>query len=166
MNAKHLKFGEFELDVAGYELSRHGRTIKLERIPMELLLLLVDRRGQLVTRDEILEKLWGKDVFLDADNSINTAISKIRVVLKEDQKTPRILLSSKPSRGKGTGLSRPSLSCPKPRRNSKRRSTPGAAVSSPQSTTLEWTRPWPTGLRSIPNLRSSRAGGGGCPSSA
>jgi len=91
MNAKHLKFGEFELDVAGYELSRHGRTIKLERIPMELLLLLVDRRGQLVTRDEILEKLWGKDVFLDADNSINTAISKIRVVLKEDPEDPAFI---------------------------------------------------------------------------
>jgi TolB-like protein/DNA-binding winged helix-turn-helix (wHTH) protein len=91
MNATKLKFGDFELDVAGYELSRRGHPTKLERIPMELLLLLVDRRGQLVTRDEILQKLWGKEVFLDVDNSINTAISKIRVVLKDDREDPAFI---------------------------------------------------------------------------
>jgi DNA-binding winged helix-turn-helix (wHTH) protein/tetratricopeptide (TPR) repeat protein len=91
MNATKLKFGDFELDVAGYELSRRGRSIKLERIPMELLLLLLDRRGQLVTRDEVLEKLWGKDVFLDVDNSINTAVSKIRVALKDDPEDPAFI---------------------------------------------------------------------------
>jgi DNA-binding winged helix-turn-helix (wHTH) protein len=88
MNPTKLKFGDFQLDVARYELRRSDRAVKLERIPMELLLLLVDRRGQLVTRDEILEKLWGKDTFLDVDNSINTAISKIRVVLKDDPENP------------------------------------------------------------------------------
>src|SRR6266849_3033032 len=91
MNPTKLKFGDFELDAAGYELSRSGRAIKLERIPMELLLLLVNRRGQLVTRDEILEKLWGKDTFLDVDNSINTAISKIRVVLKDNPESPAFI---------------------------------------------------------------------------
>src|SRR6266852_4426093 len=91
MSPTTLKFGDFELDAAGYELRSSGRAVKLERIPMELLLLLVDRRGQRVTRDEILEKLWGKDVFLDADNSINTAISKIRVVLKEDPEDPAFI---------------------------------------------------------------------------
>ena len=88
MSPTTLKFGDFELDAAGYELRSSDRAVKLERIPMELLLLLVDRRGQLVTRDEIFEKLWGKDTFLDADNSINTAISKIRVVLKDDPENP------------------------------------------------------------------------------
>jgi DNA-binding winged helix-turn-helix (wHTH) protein len=91
MNATILQFGDFELDVGSYELSRHGRPIKLERIPMELLLLLLDRRGQLVKRDEILQKLWGKDVFLDADSSINTAISKIRVALKDDRENPAFI---------------------------------------------------------------------------
>jgi TolB-like protein/DNA-binding winged helix-turn-helix (wHTH) protein/tetratricopeptide (TPR) repeat protein len=91
MNATKLKFGDFELDVAGYELSRCGHPTKLERIPMELLLLLVERRGQLVTRDEILQKLWGKEVFLDVDNSINTAMSKIRVVLKDDPEDPAFI---------------------------------------------------------------------------
>jgi DNA-binding response OmpR family regulator len=83
-NSTKLKFGDFELDVVAYELSRSRRPIRLERIPMELLIFLVERHGQLVTRNEILEKLWGKEVFLDFDNSINTAISKIRVALKED----------------------------------------------------------------------------------
>src|SRR5262245_33493935 len=55
---------------------------------MELLLLLADRPGQLVTREEILERLWGKGVFLDADNSINTAISKVRAALKDDPENP------------------------------------------------------------------------------
>ncbi len=91
MNAGKLKFGDFELNVAGYELSRYGRSIKLERIPMELLLLLVDRRGQLVAREDILQKLWGKDVFLDVDNSINTAISKIRVALGDDPENPAFI---------------------------------------------------------------------------
>ena len=91
MSTTKLKFGDFELDAAGYELSRSGRSVKLERIPMELLLLLVDRRGQLVTREEILENLWGRDTFLDVDNSINTAISKIRVALRDDSEEPAFI---------------------------------------------------------------------------
>ena len=56
---------------------------------MELLLLLVEQRGQLVTREQIIEKVWGKDVFLDTDNSINAAIRKIRQALKDDPEQPR-----------------------------------------------------------------------------
>ena len=91
MAADLLKFDEFELDLRGYQLRRSGRTLKLERIPMEVLFLLVERRGQLVTREEIIEKLWGKDVFLDTDNAINTAIRKIRQVLKDDPEQPRFV---------------------------------------------------------------------------
>ena len=68
-----------------------GRVLKLERIPMELLLLLIEERGQLVTRDQIIERIWGKDVFLDTDNSINAAIRKIRQVLKDDPEQPRFV---------------------------------------------------------------------------
>src|ERR1700747_18691 len=84
-----IRFEDFELDLRAYQVRRSGRTLKLERIPMEVLLLLAERRGQLVTRDEIIEKLWGKDVFLDTDNAINTAIRKIRQVLKDDPEQPR-----------------------------------------------------------------------------
>jgi eukaryotic-like serine/threonine-protein kinase len=87
-----LRFGEdFELDLRAYELRRAGRVLKLERIPMELLLLLIEKRGQLVTRDQIIERIWGKDVFLDTDNSINAAIRKIRQVLKDDPEQPRFV---------------------------------------------------------------------------
>ena len=86
-----VKFEDFELDTRAYQVRRSGRTLKLERIPMEVLLLLAERRGQLVTREEIIEKLWGKDVFLDTDNAINTAIRKIRQVLKDDPDQPRFV---------------------------------------------------------------------------
>jgi len=90
--ADQIRFGEdFELDLRAYELRRAGRTLKLERIPMELLLLLVEKRGQMVTRDQIIERIWGKDVFLDTDNSINAAIRKIRQVLKDNSGQPRFV---------------------------------------------------------------------------
>ena len=90
--ADQLRFGEdFQLDLRNYELRRGGRVLKLERIPMEVLLLLIEERGQLVTRDQIIERVWGKDVFLDTDNSINAAVRKIRQVLKDDSERPRFV---------------------------------------------------------------------------
>jgi eukaryotic-like serine/threonine-protein kinase len=86
-----VRFEDFELDLRAYQMWRSGRTLKLERIPMEVLCQLVERRGQLVTREEIIEKLWGKNVFLDTDNAINTAIRKIRRALKDDPEQPRFV---------------------------------------------------------------------------
>jgi TolB-like protein/DNA-binding winged helix-turn-helix (wHTH) protein/Tfp pilus assembly protein PilF len=87
-----IRFGDdFELDVCTYELRRSGRRLRLERIPTELLLLLVEQRGEIVTRDQIVERVWGKDVFLDTDNSINAAIRKIRQILKDDPEQPRFV---------------------------------------------------------------------------
>jgi predicted ATPase/serine/threonine protein kinase len=87
-----MRFGnDFELDPRAYQLRRSGRVLKLERIPMDLLLLLIESKGQLVTREEIIERIWGKDVFLDTDNSINAAIRKIRQVLKDDPERPRFV---------------------------------------------------------------------------
>ncbi|HEV2385928.1 MAG TPA: winged helix-turn-helix domain-containing protein [Candidatus Acidoferrales bacterium] len=65
--------------------------LKLERIPMEIVLLLVERRMQVVSREQIVERIWGKDVFLDTDNSINGAIRKIRQVLRDDSDEPRFI---------------------------------------------------------------------------
>src|SRR5262249_22695230 len=84
MTAPRVRFHQYELDAHRYTLSHAGRSVKLERIPMELLLLLVERKGELVTRDQIIDRLWGKDVFVDTDNGINTAIRKIRHALKDD----------------------------------------------------------------------------------
>src|SRR6266436_1930192 len=82
---------DLELDRGAYELRRSGKALRLSRIPMELLLLLVDRRGDLVTREEIVERLWGKDVFLDTDNSINAAIRKLRQILDDDPEQPQFI---------------------------------------------------------------------------
>jgi len=80
-----------ELDLRRYELRRGGIVLKLEKIPMELLILLVERRDQLVGREEIIARLWGKDVFLDTEQGINTAIRKIRLALDDDPNQPRFL---------------------------------------------------------------------------
>jgi TolB-like protein/DNA-binding winged helix-turn-helix (wHTH) protein len=85
------EFGEFELDCARFELRRNGRSVKIERIPMDLLILLAEKDGAAVTRREIIERLWGKDVFVDTEHGINTAIRKIRQALKDDPEQPRFV---------------------------------------------------------------------------
>ena len=91
MRAETLQFGDFRLDCSNYELSRRGHSLPLERKPMELLILLATHPGQLVTRSEIAAALWGSDVFVDTHSGINTAIRKIRQVLREDPESPRFL---------------------------------------------------------------------------
>jgi TolB-like protein/DNA-binding winged helix-turn-helix (wHTH) protein/Tfp pilus assembly protein PilF len=87
-----IKFGgDFEFDFSAYALRRSGRLLKLERIPAEVLAILLEHRGQIVSREHIVERIWGKDVFLDTDNSINGAIRKIRQVLKDDPEQPRFI---------------------------------------------------------------------------
>jgi TolB-like protein/DNA-binding winged helix-turn-helix (wHTH) protein len=94
-----IRFGEdFEVDPRAFELRCVGRALKLERIPMQVLLILIEQKGQLVTREEIAEKIWGKDVYLDTDNSINGAVRKIRQVLKDDPQEPRYV-QTLPGRG-------------------------------------------------------------------
>jgi TolB-like protein/DNA-binding winged helix-turn-helix (wHTH) protein/Flp pilus assembly protein TadD len=91
MPLETIHFEDFELDRRACELRCDGSVVHLERIPFDLLNLLVERRGELVTRKEILEQIWGKDVFVDGDNGINTAVRKIRLALKEDPENPRFL---------------------------------------------------------------------------
>ena len=87
-----VRLGEdVELDLRAYELRKAGRALRLERIPMDLLVLLVEHRGELVTRDQIVERIWGKDVFLDTDGSVNSAVRKIRQALKDDPEQPRFV---------------------------------------------------------------------------
>jgi DNA-binding winged helix-turn-helix (wHTH) protein len=86
-----FRFGEFELDLAAYTLRRTGQRIKLERLPMELLVLLVRRPGILVNRAEIQAALWGPDVFVEHESAINTAVRKIRQALGDDAEHPRFL---------------------------------------------------------------------------
>jgi TolB-like protein/DNA-binding winged helix-turn-helix (wHTH) protein len=93
MSAELRQFEEFELDANAYRLSRGSQTVRLERIPFELLCLLVDRCGQVVTREQILERVWGKGVFIDSEHAINTAIRKIRRALNDDADTPHFIVT-------------------------------------------------------------------------
>jgi len=83
--------GKPRIDLASFQLSLDGRHVRLERQPLDLLIFLVQRKGQLVTREEIVERLWGKDVFVEVDASINGAIRKIRTALRDDPANPRYL---------------------------------------------------------------------------
>jgi TolB-like protein/DNA-binding winged helix-turn-helix (wHTH) protein/Tfp pilus assembly protein PilF len=84
-------FEECELDLGRYELRRAGRTVKLEKQPLEILVLLLERPGELFTREEIKNRLWSKDVFLDAEQGINNGIRKIRVALGDDFENPKYI---------------------------------------------------------------------------
>ena len=87
-----IRFGEgYELDLCPRRLRRGNHVLKLERIPLEMLALLVEQRGEIVSRDEIVSRVWGKDVFLDTDNSIRGAIRKLRQALKDDAESPRFI---------------------------------------------------------------------------
>jgi TolB-like protein/DNA-binding winged helix-turn-helix (wHTH) protein/Flp pilus assembly protein TadD len=87
-----VRFGEdFALDLRPRRLRRGSHVLKLERIPLEILVLLLEHRGEIVGRDEIVARVWGNDVFLDTDNSIRGAIRKVRQALKDDPETPRFI---------------------------------------------------------------------------
>jgi len=91
LNSSVLQFGEFELDVRNHRLRRSGSDLKLERIPMQLLILLASRPGELVRREEIIQELWGDEINVDTENAINTAVRKIRQVLGDDSSSPRFV---------------------------------------------------------------------------
>jgi TolB-like protein/DNA-binding winged helix-turn-helix (wHTH) protein/Flp pilus assembly protein TadD len=86
-----FRFRDFVLDVAAYELRRNRHRVRLERQPMDLLILFVGRPGQLVSRSEIVEALWAKDVFVDVENGVNTAIRKLRQALRDAPETPTFI---------------------------------------------------------------------------
>jgi DNA-binding winged helix-turn-helix (wHTH) protein len=93
-----FQFEDFVLNRGACELRRGDVVVPLQRIPLELLCLLVERRGLLVTREEILERVWGKGVFVDSENSINTAIRKVRQALRDNPDAPRFV-ATVPARG-------------------------------------------------------------------
>ena len=91
MRGTRPAISDIELDLGRYELRRHGRRVKLEKKPMELLIFLVSRREQLVSRKEIVTKLWRSDLFIDTEPNINNIVRKIRTALGDDSEKPRFL---------------------------------------------------------------------------
>lgn len=86
-----IRFAEFELDLGAYVLRRQDVPLRLEKMPMEVLILLVQRAGTLVQRSEIQAMLWGPDVYVEHDSAINTALRKIRRRLGDDAENPRFV---------------------------------------------------------------------------
>src|SRR5262245_48536547 len=85
------QFGEFEVDVRAYELRHRGERVRRSRQPMDLLLLLLERPHELVSREEIARRLWAPGVHTDLDAGIHTGILKIRQVLGDSRESPRFV---------------------------------------------------------------------------
>src|SRR5260370_2301955 len=86
-----LRFGAFEVNLAVGELRKHGIRIKLQEQPFQILALLLERPGEVVTREELRQKLWSADTFVDFDNSLNAATSKLRQALGDTADSPRFV---------------------------------------------------------------------------
>ncbi len=119
------QFGDFRLDCGAFQLLRDGSSLRVERKPMELLILLVSREGQLVTRSEIADRLWASEVFVDTEHGINTAIRKLRYLLHDDPDHPLFIQTVV---GMGYRFIAPITTVPKP---SSEAVLPGAALVGP-----------------------------------
>jgi cholera toxin transcriptional activator len=88
---KALTFGVFELDVTAGELRKSGMKLRLQGQPLQVLVLLLERAGEVVTREELRQSLWPSDTFVDFDHSLNTAINKVREALGDSASSPRYI---------------------------------------------------------------------------
>src|SRR5713226_7541172 len=84
-----VRFGVFELDLVAGELRKSGLRIRLQEQPFQVLALLLERPGDVVTREDLRQKLWPADTFVDFDHSLNTAINKLREALGDSASSPR-----------------------------------------------------------------------------
>ena len=93
-----VRFGSYDLDLAGMELRKNGVRIRLQDQPFRILATLVSKPGQLVTREELKEKIWASDTFVDFDPSLNKAVNRLREALDDDPSQPRYI-ETVPRRG-------------------------------------------------------------------
>src|ERR1700732_1893652 len=93
-----LRFDEFELYLRAGELYKSGRKIRLQGLPVRVLAILLEMTGEVVTREELREKLWPANTFVDFEHSLNTAIAKLRRALNDDSEKPRYI-ETLPRRG-------------------------------------------------------------------
>ena len=91
MRAAKKAVDDVELDLGRYELRRFGRRVKLEKKPMELLIFLIGRRDQMVSREDIVRKLWRSNLFIDTERNLNNIVRKIRTALGDNTARPRFL---------------------------------------------------------------------------
>lgn len=96
--ARRIRFGHFEVDLRSRELRKDGAKIRLQEQPFQVLVMLLERPGELVTRDELRKRLWPQDTFVDFDVGLNTAIKRLRDALNEKAGGPRYI-ETLPRRG-------------------------------------------------------------------
>ncbi|MBC8646614.1 MAG: winged helix-turn-helix domain-containing protein, partial [Thermoanaerobaculia bacterium] len=96
--APRTRFGPFEVDLRAGELRKHGVRLKLTGQPLEILALLLEQPGQVVTRDELRQKLWPGNTFGDFDHGLNAAVNKLREALGDSAESPRYV-ETLPRRG-------------------------------------------------------------------
>jgi DNA-binding winged helix-turn-helix (wHTH) protein len=88
---KIVRFGVYELDLASGELRKNGSRIRLQEQPFQILSVLLERPGEMVTREDLRTKLWSSDTFVDFDHSLNTAVNKLREALGDAAANPRFV---------------------------------------------------------------------------
>ena len=93
-----LRFGAFELDLRSGELRKKGTRIKLQEQPFQVLTALLQHPGAVVTREDLRSAIWTADTFVDFDNSLNTAVNKLREALGDSADSPRFI-ETLPRRG-------------------------------------------------------------------
>src|SRR3984893_7589872 len=86
-----LRFGVFELDLRAGELRKHGLRVRLQEQPFQVLVMLLEHPGDVVTREELQKKLWPADIFVDFDHGLNKAINKVREALGDSAESPRFV---------------------------------------------------------------------------
>ncbi len=88
---RRVRFGAFEVDLRTSELRKQGRKIRLQEQPCRILGILLEQRGEVVTREELRKRLWSDDIFVDFDHSLNTAIMRLREALCDSVEKPRFI---------------------------------------------------------------------------
>jgi DNA-binding winged helix-turn-helix (wHTH) protein len=97
-SANLVSFDVFEVDLRAQELYKGGHRIKLQVQPFQILAMMLERPGEVVTREEMQKRLWPADTFVDFDHSVNTAVKKLRQALGDDKSKPRFV-ETLPKRG-------------------------------------------------------------------
>ena len=89
MSTSRYRFGPFDLDPLKEELCRNGARVKLQDLPYRLLLMLLERPGEIITREEVRQRLWPENTFVEFDNSLGVAVRKVRESLGDEADSPR-----------------------------------------------------------------------------
>src|ERR1700680_1731414 len=88
---RRLRFGVFEMDFRTGELRKHGMQVRLQKQPFQVLVMLLEHAGEVVTREELQKNLWPADTFVDFDHGLNKTINKIREALGDSAESPRFV---------------------------------------------------------------------------